>query len=87
MARVNRREVLAEGEIQVKLSVQEQAIVDGKKVLHGAVTDRVLRMFDAIYIYGSPWIIILLVFGVTGGVGLVPKIAAAQTTRDLQLWP
>src|SRR5512136_697920 len=36
------------------LSTQEQAIVDGKKVLHGTVTDRVLRMFDAIRSYGPP---------------------------------
>lgn len=30
------------------LTAQEQAIVEGKKVLHGSVSDRVLRMFDAI---------------------------------------
>src|SRR5512138_157388 len=36
------------------LSAQEQAIVDGKKVLHGTVTDRVLRMFEAIRAYGPP---------------------------------
>ncbi len=36
------------------LSAQEQAIVDGKKVLHGTATDRVLRMFDAIRSYGPP---------------------------------
>ncbi len=36
------------------LSAQEQAIVDGKKVMHGTVTDRVLRMFDAIRSYGPP---------------------------------
>ena len=35
-------------------SAQEQAIVAGKKVLHGTVTDCVLRMFDAIRSYGSP---------------------------------
>jgi formate C-acetyltransferase len=38
------------------LSAQEQAILDGKKVLHGTVTDRVLRMFDAIRAYGPPQI-------------------------------
>ena len=41
------------------LSAQEQAILDGKKVLHGTATDRVLRMFDAIrYLTvppASPW--------------------------------
>src|SRR5512142_3568112 len=36
------------------LSAQEQAIVDGKKVLHGTVTDRVLRLFEAIRSYGRP---------------------------------
>src|SRR5512137_570206 len=36
------------------LSAQEQAIVDGKKVLHGTATDRVLRMFEAIRTYGPP---------------------------------
>jgi pyruvate formate-lyase/glycerol dehydratase family glycyl radical enzyme len=36
------------------LSAQEQAIVDGKKVLHGTATDRVLRMFEAIRSYGPP---------------------------------
>src|SRR5512141_3395426 len=36
------------------LSAQEQAIVDGKKVLHGTVTDRVLRMFEAIRSFGPP---------------------------------
>src|SRR5574342_446014 len=36
------------------LSLQEQAIVDNKKVLHGTATDRVLRMFDAIRSYGPP---------------------------------
>ena len=36
------------------LSTQEQAIIDGKKVLHGTVTDRVLRMFEAIRTYGPP---------------------------------
>src|SRR5512136_138045 len=36
------------------LSAQEQAIVDGKKVLHGTATDRVLRIFEAIRSYGPP---------------------------------
>src|SRR5512143_2048766 len=36
------------------LSGQEQAILDGKKVLRGTVTDRVLRLFEAIRIYGPP---------------------------------
>ena len=36
------------------LSAQEQAILDGKKVMHGTATDRVLRMFDAIRSYGPP---------------------------------
>src|SRR5512136_2360413 len=36
------------------LSAQEQAIVDGKRVLHGTATERVLRMFDAIRSYGPP---------------------------------
>jgi pyruvate formate-lyase/glycerol dehydratase family glycyl radical enzyme len=36
------------------LSSQELAIEGGKKVLHGNVTDRVLRMFDAIRSYGPP---------------------------------
>jgi formate C-acetyltransferase len=36
------------------LSAQEQAIVEGKKVLRGTVTDRVLRMFEAIRSFGPP---------------------------------
>src|SRR5512136_2597395 len=36
------------------LSAQEQAIVEGKKVLHGTATDRVLRMFEAIRSFGPP---------------------------------
>src|SRR5512136_1147957 len=36
------------------LSAQEQAIAAGKKVLHGTVSDRVLRMFEAIRSYGPP---------------------------------
>src|SRR5512139_2097662 len=35
-------------------SAQEQAIIDGKKLLHGAATDRVLRMFEAIRTAGPP---------------------------------
>ncbi|MGE5809997.1 MAG: pyruvate formate lyase family protein, partial [Ignavibacteria bacterium] len=36
------------------LSVQEQAIENGSKILHGTATDRVLRMFEAIRSYGPP---------------------------------
>ena len=36
------------------LSAQEQAIESGKKVVHGTVTDRVLRMYEAIRAYGPP---------------------------------
>src|SRR5512144_3435564 len=36
------------------LSAQEQSIVAGTKVLHGAVTDRVLRMFEAVRSSGPP---------------------------------
>lgn len=36
------------------LSSQEKAIESGSKVLHGAVSDRVLRMYDAIRAYGQP---------------------------------
>src|SRR5512134_1070609 len=36
------------------LSAQEQAIENGKKVMHGTATDRVLRMFAAIRSYGPP---------------------------------
>ncbi|MHC1745425.1 MAG: pyruvate formate lyase family protein [Syntrophobacteraceae bacterium] len=36
------------------LSAQEQAIVDGKKVMHGTATDRVIRLFEAIRTYGPP---------------------------------
>lgn len=38
----------------VALSAQEEAIESGKKVLHGTVTDRVLRMYEAIRGYGPP---------------------------------
>lgn len=36
------------------LSAQEAAIERGSKVLHGEVSDRVLRMFEAIRAYGPP---------------------------------
>src|SRR5512134_2742076 len=36
------------------LSAQEQAIENGKKVMHGTATDRVLRLFEAIRTYGPP---------------------------------
>lgn len=36
------------------LSAQERAIEQGSRALHGNVSDRVLRMFDAIRDYGSP---------------------------------
>ncbi len=36
------------------LSAQEQAIESGTKVLHGTVTDRVLRLYEAIRAYGQP---------------------------------
>src|SRR5512144_61209 len=36
------------------LSAQEQALADGKKVLRGTATDRVLRMFDAVRAFGPP---------------------------------
>ena len=38
----------------VTLSAQEQAIESGSKTLHGGVTDRVLRLFEAIRSYGPP---------------------------------
>src|SRR5215471_3649148 len=36
------------------LSAQEAAIEGGKQVMHGTVTDRVLRMYEAIRAYGPP---------------------------------
>jgi pyruvate formate-lyase/glycerol dehydratase family glycyl radical enzyme len=36
------------------LSAQELAISEGKKVMHGTVTDRVLRMYEAVRAYGPP---------------------------------
>ena len=36
------------------LSAQEKAIIDGKKIMHGTVTDRVLRIFEAIRTAGTP---------------------------------
>ena len=36
------------------LSAQERAIILGKKSLDGTVTDRVLRIFEAIRAYGPP---------------------------------
>lgn len=35
-------------------SAQEEAMVRGRKVVHGSVTDRVARMLDAIRAYGPP---------------------------------
>src|SRR5512140_2357363 len=40
--------------ITLPLSAQEQAILEGKKVLRGTATDRVLRMFEAIRTAGPP---------------------------------
>ncbi|BCS32057.1 glycyl radical enzyme [Luteitalea sp. TBR-22] len=37
-----------------EISAQERAIAEGRKVLHGKASDRVLRMFDAIRAYGPP---------------------------------
>ena len=40
---------------QVKtLSAQEEAIERGKTVTHGAVTDRVMRLYNAVRAYGQP---------------------------------
>jgi hypothetical protein len=36
------------------LSVQEQAVESGNLVIHGTVTDRVLRMYEAVLNYGPP---------------------------------
>lgn len=36
------------------LSAQEQSIEKGSKVLHGRVTNRELRMYEAIWTYGPP---------------------------------
>jgi pyruvate formate-lyase/glycerol dehydratase family glycyl radical enzyme len=36
------------------LSAQEEAIQTGKKVVHGTVADRILRMYEAIRAYGPP---------------------------------
>ena len=36
------------------LSAQEQAIESGKKIVHGTVTDRVMRLYEAIRAYGPP---------------------------------
>ncbi len=36
------------------LSAQEQALVEGKKLVRGAVTDRITRLLDAIRSYGPP---------------------------------
>ena len=36
------------------LSPQEQAIENGKSVTHGAVTDRVMRLYEAVRAYGQP---------------------------------
>jgi len=41
-------------ETEHTLSAQEQAIESGKKVVHGTVTDRVLRLYEAIRDYGPP---------------------------------
>jgi len=38
----------------VDLSAQEQAIQSGKTVMHGTVTDRVARLYEAIRSYGPP---------------------------------
>src|SRR5512147_272160 len=49
-----KEEIMMNKGINPVLSAQEQAIVDGKKVMHGTATDRVLRMFEAIRTFGPP---------------------------------
>ena len=41
-------------EVAAALSAQEQAIKEGKKVLHGTATDRVVRMFEGMRACGPP---------------------------------
>ncbi len=49
-----RKEKTMSPETVQTLSAQEEAIESGKKVLHGTVTERVLRMYEAIRAYGPP---------------------------------
>lgn len=42
------------GTAVVALSAQEQALLEGRRLLHGTVTDRFLRLFEAIRSYGPP---------------------------------
>ncbi|MGE5323365.1 MAG: pyruvate formate lyase family protein, partial [Actinomycetota bacterium] len=46
--------ILEQTDTGLTLSVQEKAIVSGEKALYPGVTDRVLRIFDAIRGYGPP---------------------------------
>ena len=41
-------------ETEHTLSAQEQAIESGKTVVHGTVTDRVLRLYETVRAYGPP---------------------------------
>ena len=41
-------------ETRTVLSTQEQAIESGSLVIHGEVTDRVLRMYESVLSYGPP---------------------------------
>lgn len=48
------RQTSASAETRTVLSAQERAIESEKSVLHGTVTDRVLKMYEAIRAYGPP---------------------------------
>src|SRR5271170_3777288 len=43
-----------DGNSSAALSSQERAIQEGKRVLHGSATDRVIRMFERMRAYGPP---------------------------------
>ena len=52
-----------------KLSAQQRAIFEGKKVLHGAASERVVRFFVAIRFHGPPRVALVRRLGlhVSGG--------------------
>ena len=65
------------------LSAQEDAIEERKNVIHGSVTDRVLRLYEAIRAYGPPRVsldravLFTESFKETEGRPLVPRWAKA----------
>ena len=74
------------------LSAQEEAIESGKQVMHGTVTDRVLRLYEAIHPSQPPRVALERAvlftesFKETEGQPLVLRWAKAQNALYVEMW-